>query len=182
MYEFINCITWWNHIWICKQARKKPYISHFSIVVVPQIHLSLYIHIAYPWFLQPYPSISPSAVVKPIFSFCPRNRTALIERGGPSVAVWWLEPEAVDRYGNILSDVKVNSQPGELFKPGLSFVTYTATDSEGRKSMCTFFITVERQGRWKICFHRYKTHFISMPSYIYINISYLLLTLWRHLK
>ena len=63
------------------------------------------------------------------------------------MAVWWLEPEAVDKKGSIVSDVTRNKDPGALFGEGLSFVTYEARDSEGNTAECTFFVTVKSQGK-----------------------------------
>ncbi|MEW6249229.1 MAG: HYR domain-containing protein [Planctomycetota bacterium] len=76
----------------------------------------------------------------PVISNCPADFAVNAEAGTTSAHVWWTEPTAADNC--TLASFVADHQPGELFPPGPTLVTYTARDQCGNTSTCSFTVTV----------------------------------------
>ena len=93
--------------------------------------------------------------IPPILS-CPANVAVDLPNGNSNVQVNDLEPTALldNCGGNVnLAYVQTGATPGQgsgdangLFNPGVTTVTYTATDQAGNTSTCSFSVTVNANG------------------------------------
>lgn len=83
--------------------------------------------------------ITPKDLSNPIFETCPSNITVDVEGQCESV-VSWIEPIVSDNCG--IQSITSNHQSGDLFEAGTYAVIYTAIDSCGNESTCSFNVTV----------------------------------------
>jgi hypothetical protein len=77
----------------------------------------------------------------PVVTGCPADITVNADAGGCTAVVSWTSPGVTDNCG--LFDVSSTHEPGDIFSPGTTPVTYTFTDVCGNTSLCTFDVTVE---------------------------------------
>ena len=80
-------------------------------------------------------------VSPPVISDCPTDVATSADLGSCSTVVTWTEPGADDYYSGLASFVSTHA-PGDTFAVGTTTVTYTARDSAGNMSMCSFDVTV----------------------------------------
>ncbi len=79
----------------------------------------------------------------PTISNCPTDTVVVADANSCSANVFWVEPTAADDCDAAVSLVPSDT-PGSLFGVGGAItVTYTATDSSGNVSICSFLVTVE---------------------------------------
>ena len=76
---------------------------------------------------------------KPIISGCPSNKTGTLPASACTVQVNWVEPTATD---NCTVSWTKSHTPNSSFPVGQTKVTYTATDTYGNQSTCSFDVTV----------------------------------------
>ncbi len=77
----------------------------------------------------------------PVIIGCPSNITVNVDSGTCGAVVNWTLPVASDNCGTVtLTDN--NYSPGDNFFPGITTVTYIATDNAGNSTTCSFTITV----------------------------------------
>jgi hypothetical protein len=77
-------------------------------------------------------------VTPPVLSACPYD--VLIKTRGTTATVSWTAPTATDNCGTPV--VTSTNAPGSQFPVGATTVTYTATDSKGNKTTCSFVVNV----------------------------------------
>ncbi|HYF68264.1 MAG TPA: HYR domain-containing protein, partial [Ohtaekwangia sp.] len=75
----------------------------------------------------------------PIITGCPANITVNANTSCQAL-VNWIPPDAVDNCSVV--SLTSNHQPGDVFPLGITSVTYTASNSQGISSICTFNIQV----------------------------------------
>lgn len=81
----------------------------------------------------------------PTISNCPTDTVVIAAANSCSANVSWVAPTASDDCDAVVALV-ASDTPGSLFGVGGSItVTYTATDSSGNLSICSFSVTVEDQ-------------------------------------
>ncbi len=76
----------------------------------------------------------------PVISGCPANQVYNAAPGECSHVFTWTPPTATDNCS--LATFTSNHAPGEVFLPGTTTVTYTATDACGHVSICSFTLTI----------------------------------------
>ncbi|MEZ4993446.1 MAG: HYR domain-containing protein [Saprospiraceae bacterium] len=74
----------------------------------------------------------------PVFSYCPNDTTLFLDPADNSVVVNWNAPEVSDNCG--IESLTSTHEPGTSFPLGTTTVTYTAIDSSGNSSICSFDI------------------------------------------
>lgn len=74
----------------------------------------------------------------PIISACPAD--IVIEASSCDQAVSWTPPDASDNCSVTLTSTH---EAGDVFEPGTTTITYTATDPSGNVATCSFNVTVE---------------------------------------
>ena len=81
---------------------------------------------------------------------CPSPITVDTDTGRCDAIVTWTVPVATDNC--VLDTLVATAQPGDTFALGVSTVSYTATDSAGNSTTCSFTITVEdNEGPILVC-------------------------------
>ena len=93
------------------------------------------------------PFVNPCAtdVTGPVISNCPANQSLTIN--SDCERVFWTAPTATDACSNPTTLTFVTSPiegrgNGSCYTPGVTTVTYTATDAKSNKSTCSFTITI----------------------------------------
>jgi len=76
---------------------------------------------------------------KPIILGCPSNKSATLPASSCTVQVNWVEPTATD---NCTVSWTKSHTPNSSFPVGQTTVTYTAVDTYGNQSNCSFNVTV----------------------------------------
>ena len=76
----------------------------------------------------------------PVWTICPQNITVNNDPGSCQTIVGWNAPVAVDNCA--LDSISSNYQPLDSFPLGFTTVTYTAVDTSGNQSVCSFVIHV----------------------------------------
>jgi HYR domain/Ricin-type beta-trefoil lectin domain-like/Secretion system C-terminal sorting domain len=79
-------------------------------------------------------------ITKPTIYNCPTN--IVKTTADTATIVTWRLPSAIDNCGAVT--LAASHQSGARFKIGITTVTYTAIDSKGNRSVCSFTITVNR--------------------------------------
>ncbi|XP_066289142.1 CUB and sushi domain-containing protein 3-like [Branchiostoma lanceolatum] len=80
----------------------------------------------------------------PTFTNCPPDQTVYAGSGETSATVTWTVPTATDNSGVTPTVTRVEGDgPGSTFAEGAHSIKYTAVDSAGRNSDCSFRITVK---------------------------------------
>ncbi|XP_066289683.1 E-selectin-like [Branchiostoma lanceolatum] len=80
----------------------------------------------------------------PAFSNCPSDQTVYAGSGETSTTATWTVPTATDNSGDTPTVTRVEGNgPGSTFAEGAHSIKYTAVDSAGRNSDCSFRITVK---------------------------------------
>ncbi len=79
----------------------------------------------------------------PVITSCPANIEVSNSDNSCNVKVVWTTPIAADNVG--VSSFTGNHTSGESFQPGTTAVTYSATDTAGNSSECTFDVTVKNR-------------------------------------
>lgn len=78
--------------------------------------------------------------IKPTIYNCPTNITK--ETPNANAVVTWRTPAAIDNCG--AATLTISHQSGATFPVGTTTVVYTATDSKGNKTRCSFTVTIVR--------------------------------------
>ncbi len=78
--------------------------------------------------------------IKPTIYNCPTNITK--ETPDTATIITWRTPVAIDNCG--AATLTASPQSGSAFNVGTTTVIYTATDSKGNQSRCSFTVTVRR--------------------------------------
>ena len=76
----------------------------------------------------------------PMFTGCPEDIEISVPFDNCSVAVSWIAPVAADNCA--VASVTSTHEPGDLFEPGLTMVTYIVTDGAGLSDTCSFTVAV----------------------------------------
>ncbi|XP_038045080.1 hyalin-like [Patiria miniata] len=76
----------------------------------------------------------------PTIHGCPSDITQPTDRRVPTARVFWSPPTARDNWE--LADFNSNQLPGDIFSLGSTTVVYTAVDSAGLSSECSFTVTI----------------------------------------
>lgn len=76
----------------------------------------------------------------PVISGCPSDISVQTTLDGTPVAVTWNEPTATDDSGTV--QVAQSANPGDMFNPGTTVVTYSFTDATGNDAFCIFEVSV----------------------------------------
>ena len=82
---------------------------------------------------------SPTDEVDPVV-LCPQNLSIVVVAGS-NATVKWETPPSYDNSGFV--SVVSNHKPGDILSPGMTLVTYEATDLSGNKGSCSFNVSVE---------------------------------------
>ncbi|XP_076471369.1 uncharacterized protein LOC143301165 [Babylonia areolata] len=72
---------------------------------------------------------------------CPDNVEEFASRLGQDTTVTWASPTVTDNSGETV-DITSDVVPGSPFVAGVTYVTYTATDTSGNTGTCRFSVTV----------------------------------------
>ncbi|MCG9911082.1 MAG: HYR domain-containing protein [Flavobacteriales bacterium] len=76
----------------------------------------------------------------PVFVSCPSNIVASVDSASCDAVVNWPLPNVTDNCG--VASLVSSHNPGDVFPTGITTVTYTAVDTAGNVSTCSFTITV----------------------------------------
>lgn len=76
----------------------------------------------------------------PVIDGCPDEDIVVQVTSACGVVVNWVAPTATD---NCTFTLDSNFQPGDTFFPGVTEIVYTATDTSGNSSVCSFHVIVE---------------------------------------
>src|SRR5713101_1071562 len=92
-------------------------------------------------------TVTVSDTEKPKIAGCPSNINQPNDPGKCSAVVAWPAPTATDNCG--VKSFTSTNKPGDTFPRGTTTVMYTAEDSSGNKSYCSFFVTASATERPK---------------------------------
>ena len=79
-----------------------------------------------------------------VLSNCPSNMLVQAKSGSQGTPVHWTEPTATTRDGTVIPPLFKTHNPGTIFYPGTTLVTYIFLDTnspEGYVTKCTFTVT-----------------------------------------
>ncbi|WP_422105428.1 BspA family leucine-rich repeat surface protein [Winogradskyella sp.] len=78
----------------------------------------------------------------PVFDTCPSNDTFLVDSGQTTANISFTEPTATDFCGGVTVTQTAGLASGSDFPIGDTFMEFTATDTAGNTSICSFTYTV----------------------------------------
>ncbi len=100
--------------------------------------------------------------VPPVITGCPSDMTLDLPLTQPNIVGRWTEPSAMDESGEAPSISKTHT-PGDSFPEGVTRVTYTFSDGPNNQAMCSFDVTVVREGEdQKLSGTSMFSHFFSL--------------------
>lgn len=78
--------------------------------------------------------------IPPSLSSCPVDVRLVLANGTSTANVMWTAPTASDN--GVVAEVVSSQQPPAAFSIGVTTVTYTARDTAGLTSTCSFNVTI----------------------------------------